>query len=162
MMHRLERSLVLPINLAEAWDFFSNPLNLGRITPPEMKMRVCGKPAPEMYAGMLISYSVSPMLNLPLNWVSEITHVEAPYYFVDEQRYGPYRIWHHEHRFREHPSGVEAIDSVDYLLPLGPLGRAIHALSVRSKLEHIFNYREKTLLEIFGSTPKQAGQNANT
>ena len=150
MMHSLHRSLVLPTSIEEAWEFFSNPSNLSRITPPNLRMEVRSNPQPEMYAGMFIVYTVRPILGVPLEWVSEITHVKRPHYFVDEQRLGPYRLWHHEHRFTPHTNGVEVEDIVQYVLPFGPLAEIIHPFLVRRKLDEIFDYRGKILREIFG------------
>lgn len=104
----------------------------------------------EMYEGLMISYTVRPLLGIPMNWVTEITHVKEGVFFVDEQRKGPYRIWHHEHHFKEVVGGVEMTDIVSYEVPFGILGRLVHPLIVRKKLEEIFEYRFKVVDEIFG------------
>lgn len=143
----------LPISLDEAWEFFSTPLNLAKITPVEMNFRVtCDIPA-TIYAGTIITYRVNILPSITATWVTEITHVNAPHYFVDEQRFGPYAFWHHKHFFREVPGGVEIEDLVHYALPFGPLGRLVHPLVVRPKLTAIFAFREKTLRERFGIVP---------
>lgn len=149
-MHQIKRKQVLPISLQQAWDFFSNPANLKTITPAHMGFNITSGPPAGMYEGMIITYKVSPLLNIPLNWMTEITHVHAPHYFVDEQRIGPYRIWHHQHHFREVDGGTEIIDQVDYQLPLGPLGKLANTIMVRKQLQEIFDYRERKLSELFG------------
>lgn len=104
----------------------------------------------KMYAGQIIKYTVTPVLGLPLGWVTEITHVKDNEYFVDEQRFGPYSLWHHKHFIKAIPGGVEMIDIVDYKLPLGILGRIAHPLFVKRQLNQIFNYRYNKLIELFG------------
>ncbi|MFW6019365.1 MAG: SRPBCC family protein, partial [Bacteroidales bacterium] len=127
-MHQINRKQVLPVGLQQAWEFFANPANLKTITPDYMGFDIISEPQSKMYEGMIITYKVSPMLNIPLNWMTEITHVHQPFYFVDEQRIGPYKIWHHQHHFREVEGGTEIIDQVDYQLPLGPLGKLANML----------------------------------
>ncbi|MBK8659186.1 MAG: SRPBCC family protein [Bacteroidetes bacterium] len=145
-VYQLHRKQFLPISLDTAWQFFSSPHNLKEITPPDMAMTVLNDSAREkMFAGQVISYHVSPLLGIKLFWLTEITHVKDREYFVDEQRVGPYALWHHLHRFREVPGGVEMEDIVHYQLPLGPLGWIAYALFVRQKLEGIFDYRFKIL-----------------
>ena len=104
-----------------------------------------------MYPGLFIDYKVSPLLGIKMNWTTEITHVDGPHYFVDEQRVGPYSIWHHEHHFKAIPGGVEMLDRVSYKIPLGILGKLAHPIIVRPKLEEIFDYRFKKVEELFGT-----------
>ena len=103
-----------------------------------------------MYAGQIIQYIVTPLLGIPTKWVTEITHVKDKNYFVDEQRFGPYSLWHHKHFIREIKGGTEMIDIIDYKLPLGTIGRIANPIIVRPKLEEIFEYRRKKLIELFG------------
>lgn len=140
-MYKIEREQFLPISLSEAWDFFSSPNNLAKITPAELGFVVHGNVPERMYPGLFIQYTVSPLLGIPMRWVTEITHVREGEYFVDEQRVGPYAIWHHEHFFTEVEGGVLMRDVVHYKVPLGILGRLAHPLIVRPKLEQIFSYR---------------------
>ncbi len=105
-----------------------------------------------MYAGMIIEYTVRPVLGIPLHWVTEITHVQEPEYFVDEQRFGPYALWHHKHFIRPVEGGVEMEDVVHYKLPLGWLGKLAHMLFVKRQLRQIFDFREKKLTELFGQS----------
>lgn len=149
-LHRLERIQTLPISLEEAWNFFSSPANLQAITPEYMGFKVLSNLPPKMYAGQIIEYKVSPVMNLPLHWVTEITHVEAPVFFIDEQRFGPYSFWHHQHHFLPINGGVQMKDIVHYKLPFGPLGDLAHALFVKRQLEEIFDFRFKILEEKFG------------
>jgi ligand-binding SRPBCC domain-containing protein len=129
----------IPISLAEAWDFFSKPSNLAAITPDNLGFNIISKYHGErMYPGQIIEYTVKPVLGIPLYWMTEITHVEDHKYFVDEQRYGPYSMWHHQHHFKEIEGGVEMTDIV---LPLWILGDIAHALFVKAQLTHIFDYR---------------------
>lgn len=149
-IHVLERKLEVPITLNEAWDFFSNPGNLTDITPPRLGFRMTSEAPGRIYPGLMLTYTVSPFLGLPVDWVTEITHVREPEFFVDDQRLGPYRLWHHEHRFEEIEGGVEVRDLVHYALPLGPLGEIAHELMVKKQLRDIFEYRSEYLTRKFG------------
>jgi ligand-binding SRPBCC domain-containing protein len=149
----IRREQRLPISVEEAWDYFSAPSNLNNITPDYMRFQVTSE-APESlgrtYAGQIITYKVRPILGIPLNWMTEIKHVREHEYFVDEQRFGPYRLWHHQHLFKAIPGGVEMVDLVHYKLPFGFLGNLAHGLFVRRQLEDIFDFRYRTLEERFG------------
>ncbi len=149
-MHLLHRIQRLPIALEVGWRFLSDPRNLALITPPELGFQIVSKPPPEMYAGLLLQYRVTPLGPVPMTWVSEITHLRAPYYFVDEQRIGPYALWHHEHLLREVAGGIEMEDIIHYRLPGGVIGSLVHWAFVRRQLEGIFQFREQVLRERFG------------
>lgn len=139
----------LPIDLATAWLFFSSPKNLEKITPKHMGFKITSGDAPNMYPGQIITYKVSPFPGIKTNWVTEITHVDDKKFFVDEQRFGPYAMWHHEHIFEPTPNGVRIIDKVSYKLPFGILGRMAHPFLVKGKLLQIFSHRYKVLEEMF-------------
>jgi ligand-binding SRPBCC domain-containing protein len=140
-IYTLEVSQFVKISLKEAWDFFSSPGNLVKITPPHMGFIITtGKPA-KMHPGQIITYKVSPLAGIKTNWVTEITHVEEESFFVDEQRFGPYRMWHHEHHFNTQGDGVIMTDRVSYKLPMGIFGRIAHGLFVKGHLRQIFEYR---------------------
>ena len=148
--YQFQREQYLSASLSEAWAFISDPKNLQRITPPEMGFLVRTPELPEqMYAGMLIAYTVRPLLGIPTTWVTEITHVVPQHYFVDEQRVGPYTLWHHQHRIEPSGKGVLMTDIVSYQPPLGVLGRLANALVIRKKLEDIFAFRKQALEKIF-------------
>jgi ligand-binding SRPBCC domain-containing protein len=140
----------LPISLPEAWSFFSDPRNLPRITPPSLGLEVTSDLPGVMYPGMIITYRVRPIQWISVGWVTEITHVREPVLFVDEQRFGPYRFWHHEHHFREVEGGVEMEDIVHYALPFGTIGRVFGGPLVRRRLEQIFSFRRRFLGREFG------------
>jgi ligand-binding SRPBCC domain-containing protein len=142
----------LPIPLAEAWDFFSSPLNLAKITPAKMNFIITSNFSPDtkMYPGMLISYKVSPVFGIKMNWVTEITHVKEHVYFVDEQRTGPYAMWHHEHHFKEIPGGVLMTDILTYGIPYGIIGRIANTVLVDKEVKQVFAYRTKAVNELFG------------
>ena len=141
----------LPIPLEKAWDFFSCPGNLRQITPNNMGFRVISTQHGEkMYAGQVIEYKVSPILNIPIYWMTEIVHVEDKKYFVDEQRFGPFSLWHHQHHFKAIDGGVEMTDIVHYKLPLWFLGDVAHFLLVKKQVKQIFDYRVKKVEELFG------------
>ena len=108
-----------------------------------------------MYPGQIIQYTVSPFAGLNTRWVTEITHVKEGVYFVDEQRFGPYALWHHKHFIKETDTGVLMEDIIDYKLPFGFLGRWAHSLFVKKQLNSIFEYREKKLVELFGQIDDQ-------
>lgn len=140
----------LPISLDQAWDFLSDPNNLKTITPDYMGFHILSGADRPMYAGQLIQYIVTPVLGIKTKWVTEITHVVDKKFFVDEQRFGPYALWHHKHFLREIPGGVEMEDIVDYKLPLGILGQMVHPFIVAPKLKEIFDYRKTKLESLFG------------
>ncbi|MDD2851409.1 MAG: SRPBCC family protein [Desulfuromonadaceae bacterium] len=145
----IERTQILPITLKTAWDFFSNPANLVKITPPEMDFRITSPPQNTIHAGQIITYRVRPLMRIAVNWTTEITHVDPPYFFVDEQRFGPYRFWHHQHHFREVDSGVEMHDLVHYLLMYEQLSWLTNRLFVAPRLKAIFDYRNRMLIKLF-------------
>lgn len=149
MMYRLHFIQKLPLSLQESWNFFSTPTNLKLLTPDHLNLEIDDLPIP-MYAGQIFAYRIRPIWNLSLEWISEITHIQEPHYFIDEQRFGPYKFWHHEHRFASISKGVEMQDIVLYKLPLGLLGRALHMLKVKKDLEAIFAYRQDKLVKLFG------------
>jgi ligand-binding SRPBCC domain-containing protein len=142
----------LPIPLAETWDFFTSPLNLAKITPPQMGFKVTSPYAADskVYEGMIITYKITPLLGIKMNWMTEITHVKEHEYFVDEQRFGPYALWHHEHHFKEIKGGVKMTDILHYAIPYGPIGRITNKLLVSKEIQKIFTYREKAINEMFG------------
>lgn len=144
----------IPVGLDKAWDFFSSPANLQTITPTSLGFKIISKfHGNRMYPGQIIEYKVSPVLGIPLYWMTEITHVEDQKFFVDEQRFGPYALWHHQHHFKSIPGGVEMTDIVHYKLPLWVLGDLAHAMFVRNQLKKIFDYRFEQVEKIFGSFP---------
>ena len=140
----------LPIGLSEAWDYFSTPVNLAEITPTHMGFKITSELPDKMYSGQIISYRVAPLPGIKINWITEITHVEEGKFFVDEQRFGPYSMWHHEHHFEGVNEGVNMTDKVSYKIPLGFLGHIAQSLLVRKQLITIFEYRIKILEEKFG------------
>ena len=142
----------LPISLSEAWDFFSSPANLQKITPEKMGFQIISKHHGEkMYAGQIIEYKVKPILDLPLYWMTEITQVVDKKYFIDEQRFGPYSLWHHQHHFEENAKGVLMTDIVHYKLPFWILGDIANTLFVKQQLRDIFDYRFKKTESIWPS-----------
>lgn len=150
-VHTLKRIQVMKIGLDEAWDFFSSPQNLQKITPGYMKFKVIGNTFSEtMYEGQIIEYTVRPLLGIPLYWMTEITHVREKKYFIDEQRFGPYALWHHQHHFKEVANGVEMTDFLHYKVPLYGLGKLMNKLLVEKQINRIFDYRYEKVAEMFG------------
>lgn len=150
-IYTLETKQKLPIDIKTAWEFFSSPRNLKKITPSYMGFDITsGNLEEKMYSGMIITYIVRPLFNIPTTWVTEITHVSEPNYFVDEQRFGPYSLWHHKHFIKETEEGVEMTDIIHYKIPFGFLGRIAHSLFIRKKINEIFQFRYKKLEELFG------------
>ena len=147
---RLSSKQKLPISIEEAWEFLSNPKNLKTITPDYMGFKIISGADKPMFAGQIIQYLVTPLTILKTNWVTEITHVIHHKYFVDEQRFGPYALWHHKHFIKEIPGGVEMEDIIDYKIPFGAIGRLMHPFIIKPKLTEIFNYRTEKLIELFG------------
>jgi len=148
-MQRFEYIQFVPASLDVVWNFFSSPSNLSKITPPGMGFIITSPEQKEMYQGMFITYKVSPALGIKLNWVTEITQINNRIYFIDEQRQGPYTIWHHEHHFKEVAGGVEMLDILYYKVPYGFIGKLANLFFVRKKVKGIFSYRKKKIEELF-------------
>ncbi len=150
-IYTLKAKQNLPISIEEAWVFLSDPKNLKVITPDYMKFDILSGADRKMYPGQIIQYIVTPIAGVKNKWVTEITHVKEKQYFVDEQRFGPYALWHHKHFLKEIPGGVEMEDIIDYKVPFGIIGQMAHPILVKPKLTEIFKYREKKLIELFGT-----------
>lgn len=150
MRYRLYKEQQIQCDLASAWEFFSNPFNLSKITPLDMGFVVKSEiKEKEIFEGMEIDYVVSPVLGIPMKWKTRITQVDDQKSFTDFQLKGPYKYWNHYHEFLPNEEGVLIKDTVDYELPLGFLGTLAHKIMVKNKLENIFNYRFKVLDEKF-------------
>ncbi|MCU7695251.1 hypothetical protein ACFSPU_12130 [Haoranjiania flava] len=150
MKHTLYREQQLHCDIQTAWDFFSSPMNLPEITPTDMAFTVLTDyKAEKIFVGMIIDYTVSPLLGIPLKWKTRITEVMPNKSFTDFQEKGPYKLWNHHHEFIANEKGVLMKDTVDYQLPLGVLGTIAHSLFLRKKLEGIFNYRYHVLEKKF-------------
>ncbi|KAA3613053.1 MAG: hypothetical protein D8M58_12145 [Calditrichaeota bacterium] len=142
-------------SIDKVWDFISSPYNLKRITPEHMQFNITYRNlAAKIYPGMIIHYTVKPLLGLKMTWVTEITHVKEGEYFVDEQRVGPYKIWHHEHKLVEIEKGVLMTDLITYEPPFSILGKIANKLFIQRDLEKIFNYRTQSMIKIFGEYTK--------
>lgn len=150
-VYTLSSKQKLPISLDQAWQFLSSPKNLKTITPDYMSFDIISGADKPMFAGQIIQYIVTPVFGIKTHWVTEITHVVDKKYFVDEQRFGPYALWHHKHFLKEIDGGVEMEDVIDYKIPFGILGRWIHPVLVKPILIEIFNYRTQKLHELFGN-----------
>lgn len=149
-LYQIKTQQKLPISIEKAWGFFSNPKNLKKITPEEMSFEIISGAEKSIYPGQIIQYNVSPIFGIKLRWVTEITHVIDNKYFVDEQRFGPYSLWHHKHFFNEIKGGILMEDVVDYKIPLGWLGQLAHFIFVKNRLKKIFKFRENKLVKLFG------------
>lgn len=149
-IYTLHKTQKLPISIETAWEFLSDPKNLKTITPDYMGFNILSGAERPMFAGQIIQYSVTPVLGIKTKWVTEITHSVTNEYFVDEQRFGPYALWHHKHFIKAIDGGVEMEDVVDYKVPFGILGQLVHPIIVKPKLEEIFNYRTQKLEALFG------------
>lgn len=154
-VYSIKCTQVIPVSINEAWNYFSKPDNLAEITPASLgfviKSRHHGN---TIYAGLIIEYVVRPVAGIPVYWMTEITHVEHLKYFVDEQRFGPYSLWHHQHHFKEVDGGVEITDIVHYKVPFWFAGDIANALMVKKKLKEIFDYRREKIEAIFNSKAK--------
>jgi ligand-binding SRPBCC domain-containing protein len=149
-IHTLEHTQTVHASIETCWSFFSDPRNLAQITPPELGFEVTSTLPPRMHPGLMIEYRVRPLFGIPVTWLTEITHVDEPHSFVDEQRIGPYRIWHHEHRFTDAGNGTVTMhDKVTYVLPFGPIGNLIHPLIVQPQLRRIFTFRKQAVQRLF-------------
>lgn len=151
--YQIKTKQQIPATIDEVWDFISNPGNLKKITPEYMGFDITSENGDEkMHPGMIISYKVSPVFGIKMNWVTEITHVKEKEYFVDEQRVGPYSMWHHKHRIEEIEGGVLMTDIVSYKPPFGFIGNIANSLLIKKQLKEIFDFRQKAVEEIFGKT----------
>lgn len=150
MTYQLKREQFLKTNIDTIWDFASNPYNLKKITPDYMLFTITTpKLAEKIYPGMIITYRVSPVLKIPISWVTEITHIEKNSFFIDEQRSGPYKLWHHEHFFIKQKNGVLMKDVITYIPPLGFIGTIANSLFIKKQLNEIFDYREYKMNKLF-------------
>lgn len=152
-LHQLRAQQYLPISKQEAWEFLSSPKNLKTITPDHMGFDILSGADRTMFPGQIIQYKVKPFPFYSTKWVTEITHVMDGTYFVDEQRFGPYALWHHKHFLKEVKEGVLMEDIIDYKLPLGFIGQMVHPFLVKSQLRNIFEYRKIKLEALFGTVP---------
>jgi ligand-binding SRPBCC domain-containing protein len=143
---QLKKEQFIKTDIDTIWDFASSPVNLREITPDYMLFEITSKGLPEkMYPGMIITYKVSPLLGLKMNWVTEITQVKDKHFFIDEQRIGPYSLWHHQHFFEEKEGGILMTDIVTYKPPFGILGNIANFLFIKKQLQSIFDYRYKIM-----------------
>jgi ligand-binding SRPBCC domain-containing protein len=149
-MVQLEFTQKLSVSQQQAWDFFSSPKNLNAITPPEMNFKILSTVPEKMYEGLLIHYRISPIAGISFQWLTEITHIEYGSYFVDEQRIGPYKLWHHEHHFKPLKNGVEMTDLLSYEIGMGLLGSIAGTMYIHQQVKRIFQYRRKKLADLFG------------
>ena len=148
-MHTIEQTQDLDASVEEMWDFIKDPKNLNRITPDDLAFEFIGELPDEMYNGLIIQYRIGIPLFGKWNWVTEIKHIREGISFVDEQRFGPYRFWHHYHEVRPIEGGARMIDRVHYKMAFGPLGKLTHFLFVKKMLNRIFAFRRKKMEEIF-------------
>ena len=149
--YQLHKTQKVPASIDEIWNFISSPANLKKITPEYMGFNITsGFLSPQMYAGMIIVYKVSPVFGIKMTWVTEITHVKDKEYFVDEQRIGPYTMWHHEHKIEAIEGGVLMTDIVSYQPPFGFIGAIANSVLIKKQLQGIFDYRTQALERIFG------------
>lgn len=151
MMYQIKCTQFIKTDIQTCWDFFSSPDNLQQITPEKLRFKVLTKQPKKMYEGLFIRYDVAPILGIPMEWITEITHIKEGVFFVDEQRKGPYKIWHHEHHFEEVLGGVNMTDIVSYVVPYGWLGKIAHCLIIKGQLKTIFDYRFNKVEELFNS-----------
>jgi ligand-binding SRPBCC domain-containing protein len=148
--YSIKRVQKLPTTIDKAWDFFSRAENLSLITPRDMNFKILHRSGGDhLFAGQMIHYTVCVLPGLPVNWLTEITNVQRPYCFVDEQRKGPYKIWRHMHAFKEINDGIEMTDEVNYAIPFGFIGRLANDMFVERRVNAIFDYRFKALEQLF-------------
>lgn len=150
-LYTIRHSIDLNTTIDDAWNFFSNPQNLSVLTPPSLGFRIRSADEGAIYPGQILTYELHPIARIPMTWVTEITHVRKPNYFVDEQRAGPYKLWHHQHIIEEISNGVRVRDIVDYQMRFGIFGSAAHALIVSRQLREIFAYRTQALNRFFNT-----------
>ena len=149
--YQFEQTQKIPASIDAVWNFISSPNNLKEITPSYLEFQVTSKTDDSiMYPGMIITYKVSPLLGIKLNWMTEITQVKSKEYFVDEQRVGPYKLWHHQHKIVAIEGGVLMTDIVTYQPPFGFLGAIANSFIIKNKLKEIFDFRTLAVEKRFG------------
>ena len=153
MSYSLHQEQFIATDLTSAWEFFSRPENLGKLTPPDVGFEIVHNDSEVMHEGQIIVYKIRVLPLIKLSWVTEITHVEAENKFIDNQRVGPYSLWHHTHTFEKVEGGVLMKDDIHYALPMGIFGKIAHLLFVRKKLESIFNFRKGAVEDLFPTPP---------
>ena len=152
-MYQLKKTQNISGTLQEAWEFFSQPENLEKITPPYMNFKILSRSeVSEMYPGMIITYKISPLFNIAIKWSTEITQIRDNKYFIDNQIKGPYKIWHHEHHFKEIKNGIEMRDILFYDVGFGIIGKLLHKFFIKKRVLEIFKYRELKIKELFSSS----------
>ena len=149
-IYKLQRSIDLKIDSGKCWDFFSSPQNLKVITPDYMGFDIIEGGESSMFEGQIIAYKVSPVFGIKWTWITEITHVRHEKFFVDEQRFGPYKFWHHKHFFEEIEGGMRCRDEVHYIPPVSITAGFMNKFFISGKLKEIFDYRTNKLRELFG------------
>ena len=149
MIYTIHQRQVLPISRKEAWSFFSRPENLAEITPPDVGFQIMHNHGDGTFQGKIISYKIKVFPFITMTWVTEITSVRDGHNFVDDQRIGPYALWHHQHHFHDHPDGIEMEDLVHYTLPFGWFGQIAHMFFVKNKLKQIFEFRRVAIAQKF-------------
>lgn len=150
--YQFQNTQKIKASIPEVWDFISTPVNLRKITPPHMNFVITSNQNKDkIYEGMIISYRVSPLRGLRTNWVTEITHIKEKEFFIDEQRIGPYKMWHHQHFIESIPEGTLMTDIVSYQPPMGFIGALANTLLIRNQLKKIFDYRKEVLEQIFNT-----------
>lgn len=154
-MYLKEWQQVVPAEMNAVWEFFSRPENLNKITPKDMDFEIVTKlEGLEMYPGMLVRYIVSPLPLMKSDWVTEITAMATHKYFIDEQRFGPFTFWHHQHHFKATDDGVLLTDILHYAVPFGPVGRMVNAIMINKRIDDIFTYRQAVIEDLFGPVSK--------
>ena len=149
---QIHREQLVKTDINTLWDFMSSPKNLETITPESMMFKITSKNKDEkMYPGMIITYIVSPLLKIKLTWMTEITQVKEKSFFIDEQRLGPYTMWHHQHIFKQTEEGILMKDIITYIPPFGIIGKIANFLFIKNKVNQIFNYRNKKIDSLFNN-----------
>lgn len=148
-VYKIETVQHINASIEECWDFFSSPQNLQTITPKNMSFEIEDFDEKRMYPGQIITYTLKPLFGIKMNWVTIITVSKENQYFIDEQRFGPYKLWHHKHFFEPAENGTKMTDVVHYVLPFGFLGRIMNHFVVKNKLKSIFDYRLHKIEELF-------------
>lgn len=148
--YQLIKTQKIPSSIEFVWDFISSPQNLKEITPKHMGFLITSQSGEKMYPGMIVTYKVSPILGIKLDWMTEITQVKENEYFIDEQRMGPYKMWHHQHKIEPIEGGVLMTDIITYVPPMGIFGAMANSLFIKSQLKEIFDFRKIALEKRFG------------
>ncbi len=150
-MHRFYTEQNLPVSKDQVWKFFSDASNLMILTHPKMKMTMESENGlTPIFEGKILKIKIKLFGIFPSFFLSEITELQAPDFFIDTQLKGPFAYWQHKHLLTEIDGGTKITDEVTFKFPLGFMGVAAYHLFGKEYLKGVFDYRKIVLEKRFG------------